>query len=38
MNMGLLATAMAEARTTAQHAGLAAKSTTLAMIQTHSGM
>ena len=37
MNMGLLPTAMAEARTAAQHAGLAAKSTTLAMIQTHAG-
>jgi hypothetical protein len=37
MNMGLLPTAMAEARTAAQHAGLAAKSTTLAMMQTHAG-
>ena len=37
MNMGLLPTAMAEARTAATHAGLAAKSTTLAMIQTHAG-
>ena len=37
MNMGLLPTAMAEAKTAAQHAGLAAKSTTLAMIQTHAG-
>ena len=37
MNMGLLPAAMAEARTAAQHAGLAAKSTTLAMFQTHSG-
>jgi len=37
MNMGLLPTAMAEARTAAQHAGLAAKSTTLAMLQTHAG-
>lgn len=37
MNMGLLPTAMAEARIAAQHAGLAAKSTTLAMIQTHAG-
>src|SRR3979490_783152 len=35
MNMGLLPTAMAEAKTAAQHAGLAAKSTTLAMMQTH---
>ena len=37
MNMGLLPTAMAEAKTAAQHAGLAAKSTTLAMVQTHAG-
>jgi hypothetical protein len=37
MNMGLLPTAMAEARTAAQHAGLAARSTTLAMMQTHAG-
>ncbi len=37
MNMGLLPTAMAEAKTAAQHAGLAAKSTTLAMMQTHAG-
>src|SRR6266576_6279545 len=37
MNMGLLPTAMAEAKTAATHAGLAAKSTTLAMIQTHAG-
>ena len=37
MNMGLLPTAMAEARTAAQHAGLAAKSTALAMMQTHAG-
>ena len=37
MNMGLLPTAMAEAKTAAQHAGLAAKATTLAMIQTHAG-
>jgi hypothetical protein len=37
MNMGLLPTAMAEAKVAAQHAGLAAKATTLAMIQTHAG-
>jgi hypothetical protein len=37
MNMGLLPTAMAEAKTAAQHAGLAAKATTLAMVQTHAG-
>ena len=37
MNMGLLPTAMAEAKTAAQHAGLAAKATTLPMIQTHAG-
>lgn len=37
MNMGLLPTAMAEAKTAAQHAGLAAKSTSLQMIQTHAG-
>jgi hypothetical protein len=37
MNMGLLPTAMAEARVAAQHAGLAAKATTLAMVQTHAG-
>jgi hypothetical protein len=37
MNMGLLPTAMAEARTAAQHAGLAAKATALPMIQTHAG-
>jgi len=37
MNMGLLPTAMAEAKTAAQHAGLAAKSTTLPMMQTHAG-
>jgi hypothetical protein len=37
MNMGLLPTAMAEAKIAAQHAGLAAKSTTLAMMQTHAG-
>jgi len=37
MNMGLLPTAMAEAKTAATHAGLAAKSTTLPMIQTHAG-
>ena len=37
MNMGLLPTAMAEAKTAATHAGLAAKSTTLAMMQTHAG-
>ena len=37
MNMGLLPTAMAEARVAAQHAGLAAQSTALAMMQTHAG-
>jgi tellurite resistance protein len=37
MNMGLLPTAMAEAKTAAQHAGLAAKSTSLQMMQTHAG-
>lgn len=37
MNMGLLPTAMAEAKTAAQHAGLAAKATSLPMIQTHAG-
>jgi len=37
MNMGLLPTAMAEAKTAAQHAALAAKATTLPMIQTHAG-
>ena len=37
MNMGLLPTAMAEAKTAAQHAGLAAKATSLQMIQTHAG-
>jgi len=37
MNMGLLPTAMAEAKTAAQHAGLAAKATTLPMVQTHAG-
>ena len=37
MNMGLLPTAVAEARTAAQHAGFAAKGTTLMMIQTHAG-
>ena len=37
MNMGLLPTAMAEARVAAQHAGLAAQSTSLAMMQTHAG-
>ena len=37
MNMGLLPTAMAEAKVAAQHAQLAAKATSLAMIQTHAG-
>jgi len=37
MNMGLLPTAMAEAKVAAQHAGLAAKATTLPMVQTHAG-
>jgi hypothetical protein len=37
MNMGLLPTAMAEAKIAAQHAGFAAKATTLGMIQTHAG-
>ena len=37
MNMGLVPTAMAEAKVAAQHAGLAAKATTLPMIQTHAG-
>jgi len=37
MGMGLLPTAMAEAKIAAQHAGFAAKATTLAMIQTHAG-
>lgn len=37
MSMGLLPTAMAEAKIAAQHAGFAAKATTLAMIQTHAG-
>ena len=37
MNMGLLPTAMAEAKTAAQHAEFAAKATTLQQIQTHAG-
>ena len=37
MGMGLLPTAMAEAKIAAQHAGFAAKATTLPMIQTHAG-
>jgi hypothetical protein len=37
MNMGLLPTAMAEAKTAAQHADFAAKATTLQQIQTHAG-
>jgi hypothetical protein len=37
MNMGLLPTAMAEAKTAAAHAAFAAKATTLPMIQTHAG-
>jgi hypothetical protein len=37
MNMGLLPTATAEAKTAAQHAALSAKSTTLPMMQTHAG-
>lgn len=37
MNMGLLPAAMAEAKTAAQHAGLAAKAAALSMIQTHAG-
>ena len=37
MNMGLLPTAMAEAKIAADHAGFAAKATTLPMIQTHAG-
>lgn len=37
MGMGLLPTAMAEAKVAAQHADLAAKSTTLPMMQTHAG-
>ena len=37
MNMGLLPTALAEAKVAAQHAGLAASSTALPMIQTHAG-
>jgi hypothetical protein len=36
-NMGLLPTAMAEAKIAADHAGFAAKATTLPMIQTHAG-
>ena len=37
MNMGLLPTALAEAKTAAQHADFAAKATTLQQIQTHAG-
>jgi hypothetical protein len=37
MNMGLLPTAMAEAKIAADHAGFAAKATTLPMIQQHAG-
>jgi len=37
MSMGLLPTAMAEAKIAAQHAAFAAKATTLPMIQTHAG-
>src|SRR5204863_7416763 len=37
MNMGLLPTALAEAKVAAQHAGLAANSTVMPMIKTHSG-
>ena len=37
MNMGLLPTALAEAKTAAQHADFAAKATTLMQIQTHAG-
>ena len=37
MNMGLLPTAMAEAKTAAQHADFAATATTLQQIQTHAG-
>ena len=36
-NMGLLPTAMAEAKVAADHAALAAKATALPMIQTHAG-
>jgi hypothetical protein len=37
MNMGLLPTAAAEAKIAADHAGFAAKATTLPMIQQHAG-
>src|ERR1041384_4739511 len=36
-NAGLLPTAMAEAKVAADHAALAAKATSLQMIQTHAG-
>ena len=36
-NMGLLPTALAEAKVAADHAALAAKATSLQMIQTHAG-